>query len=486
MMGMGKASEWLQGLKEFWGEYRRYKSGIMGLVLLILLAGMALGAPLIAPKETYENWYNPAYWTDYPQEVPPVWVSYLSGVKKAPHVVMEKGPGDATVLPSAGNTTYVVEFTYSFRYDEPPNDILLRVMGRASEEEKAYVSIKVRRPDGQEIVLLPGYETAFPEIYKGMSSKHFKVGKRSDIGTRIVKWAEKFDTPENVVTASIRPPLGGWVIRILFSKAEEGILVGDAELLKGDYVFTITVVVPKGGELWGTMMIFYGTAYGLLGTDSYGRDLLAGIVWGARLALLIGIMTSLISTIVGVLYGVVSAYLGGLVDEGMMRIYEIVSSIPLLPVLLILSWQFGVTIWNLAFIMALFWWTGPVRTVRSMALQIKEETYVEAARAIGVGTRRMIMKYIANQILPYAFALMALGVPGAILTEAGVSFLLGGRGVREPTWGKILHDAHKAAATMKGLWWWVLAPGLMICITGLTFVLIGNALDRILNPMLRR
>ena len=144
------------------------------------------------------------------------------------------------------------------------------------------------------------------------------------------------------------------------------------------------------------------------------------------------------------------------------------------------------TIWNLAFIMALFWWTGPVRTVRSMALQIKEETYVEAARAIGVGTRRMIMKYIANQILPYAFAIMALGVPGAILTEAGVSFLLGGRGVREPTWGKMLHDAHVAAATMKGLWWWVLAPGLMICITGLTFVLIGNALDRILNPMLRR
>ena len=479
---MGKAEEWLKGFKEFWNEYKRYKSGLAGLALLLILAGVAICAPLIAPKEAYDNWYEPEYWQDNPRAVPPVWVNFFTAKKKVPHKIFDISPSQAQVKIEGSTKTYTIRITYDFEYDEPPNDLMVRVCGELAGDEEASVTVSVKRPDGNSIVLAT-YKTVFPETYKGLPAKSFRL---SSSGENIVNWARQFD-PKGWAVVKNWLPRGPWVIRVLFSKTEEGMLIGEAGLLKGKYVFTITVkFYNPGDKFFKAMFIVFGTAYGLMGTDAYGKDLFVGIVWGTRLALLIGILTSLISTLVGVLYGVVSAYIGGLVDEAMMRIYEIVASIPLLPVLLILSWKFGVTVWNLAFIMALFWWTGPVRTVRSMALQIKEETYVEAAKAIGVGTRRMIMKYIANQILPYAFAVMALGVPGAILTEAGVSFLLGGRGVREPTWGKILNEAHRAAATMNGLWWWVLSPGLMICITGLTFVLIGNALDRILNPMLRR
>jgi peptide/nickel transport system permease protein len=96
------------------------------------------------------------------------------------------------------------------------------------------------------------------------------------------------------------------------------------------------------------------------------------------------------------------------------------------------------------------------------------------------------LRYILPQILPYTFALIAFSVPGAILTEAGVSFLLGSQGALEVTWGRILNDAQKYSAVLTGMWWWVLPPGFMIALSGLAFVLVGNALDKVLNPRLIR
>ncbi len=132
-----------------------------------------------------------------------------------------------------------------------------------------------------------------------------------------------------------------------------------------------------------------------------------------------------------------------------------------------------------------FGWVGLVFTVRSMALQLRESLYVEAARALGATDRRIILKYIFPQVLPYTFASIALGVPGAILAEAGLSFL----GLGDPsvvTWGKLLHDAQQANAVLNNAWWWVVPPGLAIALVGMSFVFLGYTLDAILNPRLRR
>jgi len=173
-------------------------------------------------------------------------------------------------------------------------------------------------------------------------------------------------------------------------------------------------------------------------------------------------------------------------DEVMQRIVETVASLPFLPILIILSYIMRPSVWILAILMAVFFWVGPVKTVRSMALQLKAQPYVEAAKALGASGWRIVGKHIAPQILPFFFASIALGVPGAILTEAGISFLMGAQGVSEPTWGRILHDAQRYSATINGMWWWVLSPGILIALAGLTFVLLGSALDRILNPKLKR
>ncbi|MGI0025254.1 MAG: ABC transporter permease, partial [Nitrososphaera sp.] len=121
----------------------------------------------------------------------------------------------------------------------------------------------------------------------------------------------------------------------------------------------------------------------------------------------------------------------------------------------------------------------------SMALQIRNFQYVEAAKLMGESDIKVVFKHVIPQLLPFAFASIAISVPAAILGEAGLSFLgLGDPTI--PTWGKILHDANSASAASRGMWWWVAPPGLMIAVTGLAFVLIGSALDSIVNPRSRR
>jgi len=134
--------------------------------------------------------------------------------------------------------------------------------------------------------------------------------------------------------------------------------------------------------------------------------------------------------------------------------------------------------------MSVFFWTGPVKTVYAMALSIREETYIEASRALGAGAGRLIFRHMVPLLIPYAFASMALSVPGAIVYESTVS-LLGLGDATIVTWGQILHDAFTGGAVFGGLWWWVVPPGLMIALMGMTFAFIGFAMDRILHPKLR-
>ena len=232
-------------------------------------------------------------------------------------------------------------------------------------------------------------------------------------------------------------------------------------------------------------LIIGGKAFGIMGTDELRRDLAIGLLWGTPLALFIGLVVSIASVVMGLLYGVYAGYKGKKTDETMMRFNDVIYALPALPFLIILS----VTISNSIFVMAgflmIFGWVGIAKVARSMSLQIKTRGYVDAASMMGQKDSKIILKHIVPQLLPYAFASIAISVPAAISTEAGLSFLgLGDPSF--PTWGQILHDANTFGAAARGLWWWIMPPGIMIAITGLAFVFIGNALDAIINPKLKR
>jgi peptide/nickel transport system permease protein len=210
-----------------------------------------------------------------------------------------------------------------------------------------------------------------------------------------------------------------------------------------------------------------------------------GLLWGTPLALFIGLVVSIASVVAGLLYGVYAGYKGKKTDEAMMRFNDVIYALPALPFLIILS----VTISNSIFVMVgflmIFGWVGIAKVSRSMSLQIKTRGYVDAANMMGQKDSKIILKHIVPQLLPYAFASIAISVPAAITTEAGLSFL-GLGDPTFPTWGQILHDANTFGAAARGMWWWIMPPGVMIAITGLAFVFIGNALDAIVNPKLKR
>ena len=231
-------------------------------------------------------------------------------------------------------------------------------------------------------------------------------------------------------------------------------------------------------------VVVAGGVSGILGTDGQKRDLWSGLVAGTKWALIIGLLTSIISVVLGVVYGVASGYFGGWIDSLMNRIYEIFVSIPLLPILIVLSAVFKPSIWIMIIMMCIFFWVGPVKTVRSIALQLKENAYIEAAHGLGASHRRILFKHMIPQLVPYAFASMALAVPGAITYEASIS-LIGLGDATVVTWGQILFDAYSSGAVLQGIWWWIVPPGLAIALMGKTYAFNGYAMHTILNPKLR-
>jgi peptide/nickel transport system permease protein len=243
--------------------------------------------------------------------------------------------------------------------------------------------------------------------------------------------------------------------------------------------------VEKQNTILDSRLIIGGKAFGLMGTDELRRDLAVGLLWGTPLALFIGISVAVGSVVMGLIYGVYAGYKGKFTDESMMRLNDVIYALPALPFLIILVATISNSIFLLVGFLMLFGWVGIAKVSRSMTLQIKTKGYIEASQMMGQKNSKIIFKHIIPQLLPYAFASIAISVPAAITTEAGLSFLgLGDPSF--PTWGQILHDANTYGAAARGLWWWIVPPGIMIAITGLSFVFLGNALDAIVNPRLKR
>ncbi len=464
-------------LSDFWFEFRREKSGIVGLVILIFFIVLAIFAPYIAPADANAHWRDVPYWQNLPRAVPPAWTNVFSTKKKPPHLILQPASTDVRQMGQIRESTFV--FEYDFAYDDYPTDLMLLITANITDPEKPpTLVLTVARPDGTTIDLVSTKLAG-----SGVGEQRLLISSLKDFKARLVGFAREYENPEVASTLEYQliDPM-----RILFSEAKEGIMTARGAVpLKGKYVFTAKVYTfNPADEISEPRLIMAGKVYGLLGTDTLRRDLFSGLVWGTRVSLAVGIVSSVLTTLIGVIYGVASAYFGGWTDEAMQRVAEIVASIPVLPLLIIIFEFYKPTIWPVIILMTLFSWPGTNKVVRSMGFQLKEMQYVEAARALGAGGRWIILRHMMPQILPYVFASIALGVPGYVLLEAGLSFL-GLGDVSRVTWGQILHDAQGSAAALNGMWWWVVPPGLAIAMLGLSFALLGSALNKILSPKMR-
>lgn len=253
----------------------------------------------------------------------------------------------------------------------------------------------------------------------------------------------------------------------------------------GDYSFGFEAKLNGPGTLnvEKVGLDLAGTAYGLLGTDAYGSDLFAQDVWGTRVSLFVGFLASFIGISLGLLVGLVAGYKTGLTDEILMRFTDMMLVIPVLPLLIVLIAVLGASITNIILVIGFLGWMGFARVIRSQVLTLKERPFIEAAKAAGAGTPRILAKHVFPNIVSLTYVNLALTVPAAILFEAALSFL----GLGDPTspsWGHTLYLGTIVFASFSS-WWWVIPPGIAIAIVSLSFVLIGYALDEIFNPKLR-
>jgi len=249
------------------------------------------------------------------------------------------------------------------------------------------------------------------------------------------------------------------------------------------YGIEVTFDGPQRVDITNLQLTLLGTAWGLLGTDSGGNDLLTRDLIGTGPSMLVGLTAALLGIGVGLLIGLLAGLLGGIVDQLLMRITDLFLTIPFLPLAIILVVVLTASALVIIMIIAFFSWMGFARVIRSQVLTLRERPFIEAARAAGAGNGRILTRHLFPNLIGLTYVNLALSVPGAILTYAALAFL----GLGDPTvesWGRILNDNFIVGGTAD--WWWVIPPGFAIAIVSLSFVLIGYALDEMFNPKLRR
>ena len=242
-------------------------------------------------------------------------------------------------------------------------------------------------------------------------------------------------------------------------------------------------IFPTHRHLFG---VNSGGEVHLLGTDINGRDVFSRLLFGGRISMTVGFLALLIVFPIGLLYGGISGYFGGLVDIIMMRFAEAVMAIPSFYLLIILAaiLPSGMTSVQrfalIVVILALIGWAGFARVVRGMVLSIKQEEFVQAERVMGASVFRIIIKHIIPQTTSYVIIAMTLSVPSYILAESGLSFL--GLGIQQPdaSWGNMLKEAQEYMNILYRPW--LLTPGGLIFIAVLSFNLLGDAIRDILDP----
>jgi peptide/nickel transport system permease protein len=222
-----------------------------------------------------------------------------------------------------------------------------------------------------------------------------------------------------------------------------------------------------------------------LGTDNVGRDILAQLLEGAKVAFVVGLSAAFFSIVIGTLIGMIAGYAGGLVDAFLMRTADIIMVLPSLVILLILASLFGqFNIWIIVFIIAIMRWPAVSRVIRSQTLSLKHRPFIEASRVAGASHVRIVLRHIMPNVLPLAFLYMTFRVTSAILVEAALSFL----GFGDPSqvsWGMMLQWVWKSGHMFEAPYW-LIPPGLCISLLTLAFYMLGRAMDEVLDPRLRK
>lgn len=221
------------------------------------------------------------------------------------------------------------------------------------------------------------------------------------------------------------------------------------------------------------------------GTDAHGEDVYSLTMYGARASLIVGLVATIISVVLGTLIGLSAGYFGKISDEVLMRLTDFFLVLPWFPLMIVMMAILGQKFFWVVVVIGITSWPSTARVVRSQVLTVKERQFIVRAKAIAAGDGHILKTHIMPNVLPLIFANTVLLIAQAIFSEAFLDFF----GLGDPSvisWGSMLEGAYNADAFLTGAWWWIAAPGAAIVLMVLAFSLVGYAIDDVLNPKLRR
>lgn len=439
-----------------------YPSAMIGLAIIAILVIIGVYAVVTIPyQEAIRLWRGgEEVWYQNPKNAAPAWFNYFTAKDLPATILITSRQEDQSVLPKLRATKeykdrengrdITITYTFEYPYDEFPKDLIFYLFG-TFDQKAPFAAIRWYTPGGREIRIT---DTAVQarQTYRFLQDDRLRrrlKGVSPEVGL--------------LADPSADPPVP----------------------LKGTYKIIIEGTTFEPNSDLDGEFVLHGQLHGLAGTDHLRRDLSIALLWGIPVALAFGLVASLGTGTLTMIIAAFGVWFGGWVDGLIQRITEVNLILPFLPILIMLGTLYSRSIWViLGATILLNIFTGSIKSYRAIFLQIKESTYIEAARAYGAGDGRIIFLYLVPRIIPLLIPGLVSGIPAFVFLEASLAVLGLGDPVL-PTWGKIISDAQFNGALYEGHYYWVLQPAVLLMITGLAFAAVGFSLDRLFNPRLR-
>lgn len=445
----------MKAFRNSFREIMRYPSAVTGMVMILILVLVSIYTMISIPySEAIKLWRGgEETWYQNPKNVPPTWMNWFTKEKRPESFVINSEEGDYqrdVVENSDGSSSITLTYSFDYQYDDFPQDMILYFRDKFSSKQP-FATLTWVTPDGRNIRLGDlRLDTAYT----------YRLSQDENLKKKL---------------------LGNDPLKALFLDAS-----GDStKPQKGLYQVVVSGVAWEPGDDIEAEFVFHGQVCGIAGTDIYRRDLTVALLWGVPVALAFGLLASLGTSILTMLFAAMGAWYGGWVDGLIQRITEVNLVLPFLSILVMIGTFYSRSIWVIlgaTVVLSIF--TGQIKTLRAAFIQVKESTYMEAARAYGASNRRLIVLYLIPRLIPTLIPGLVSSVPSFVFLEASLA-VLGLGDPTLPTWGKLINDAFVNSALYKGQYYWILEPAVLLMFTGLAFALLGFALDRIFNPRLR-
>ena len=436
---------------------RQYPTVVVSAFIVFGLIALALYAVIAVPlSEAVYLWRGAdQVWSETPRNAQPAWTNFFRS-EKLPETFIVCTADLESTTEQLGDAIWreTTDLVFEYEYSSFPRELNV-FFDVKFERREPQVTVTWIHPDGTERRLFRGNVRDGQRYAISQDSGLIRdLGEFPHVGL--------LADPETLRREDVEPAVAA-----------------------GEYTLRVEAVTFEDGSSVNARLIVYGDVYGVAGTDHLRRDLAIGLLWGTPIALMFGLLATIGTTILGFVIAAFGTWFGGWLDAAVQRITEVNLMLPFLPILIMVGTFYSRSIWvMLAVIIALNIFSAAVRTYRAMFLQAKNSPYIEAARAYGASNKRIVFRYLIPRIIPVLVPNFVIGIPQFVFLEASLS-VLGLGDPTLPTWGKILTNAYQGGALYRGYYYWVLEPTIFLMITGLSFSMLGFALDRVFNPRLR-